>query len=493
MMPEESAFAGAPENGLVEDMVEDAVDDAVEDVAEDSAESRDAVEDVTAFEDAAERQEASARPAVLGARDTFPPRAYATRIDALYGPLPISRWAQALLDLTPFARLDGVSLSDAPGELLFRRPFPSRLAHSLGVYYLARQARPRDRALHAAALAHDLGHGPFSHLTEPLMIERLGLDHERRGAIVLRRAFAQARGAAARLLTWLDLDEATALMLGDGSGGRGQLLNGQLDYDNLDNVARFLQAADLGDPTYDPPTLARELRLLPPDAADSDDGVAEPSLALAYDAEAQARAWLSDRRRMYRFLGEGERNLAMRGMLRKAIDLATQVGMIADDFFDMTDAQALRLLGAGSSSGAAMLAEAVACDELYMTAWEALAPESARALAQVFAQSDARLAIEERVAMEAGLLPYEVVLSYVVARGERSLPPLLAPERGRAEPAQSQPAASRAPIGLAAPERRIVLSVTRRLGRDYARRARMAAERALGSLGAVPHAGSDLH
>src|SRR4051812_19157948 len=72
--------------------------------------------------------------------------------DALYGPVRVAGWAAALLDTAPFQRLAGVSLSDVPGPLLFGRPFPSRLDHAIGVYHLARLARPRDRTLQAAAL-----------------------------------------------------------------------------------------------------------------------------------------------------------------------------------------------------------------------------------------------------------------------------------------------------------------------------------------------------
>ncbi|HEX8731208.1 MAG TPA: HD domain-containing protein [Ktedonobacterales bacterium] len=413
-------------------------------------------------------------------------RAHRVRADDLYGALPVSRWAQTLLDLPPFARLAEVSLSDAPGDLLFRRPFPSRLTHSLGVYYLARQARPRDRALQAAALAHDLGHGPFSHLTEPLMIERLGMDHERRGVELLRRTLAELRGPAARLLAWLDADEVAALMLGGGPEGRGQLLNGLLDYDNLDNVARFLQAAELGVPGYDPRALARELRLVPPATPD-----AAPTVALSADGAALAADWLADRGRVYRFLGQGERNLAMRGMLRKAVDLATQGRQIGPGFFDATDAHALWLLRSGGTPGAAALVADVTHDRLYLSAWEASAPEEAAALTDLFAHWRSRLEIEARVATEAALPPHAVILSLTEARDQRALPPILpAAERGRADLAR--PIATSQPRpDVSAPGRAIHLFTPRDAGRDYVRRARMAAERALGELGAIPRAGAD--
>src|SRR5215831_18617596 len=97
--------------------------------------------------------------------------------DALYGSVRVSGWAAALVGTAPFQRLAGVSLSDDPGSLLFGHSFPSRLDHAIGVYHLTRLARPRDRALQAAALAHDLGHGPFSHMNEPLMLAQLVIDH----------------------------------------------------------------------------------------------------------------------------------------------------------------------------------------------------------------------------------------------------------------------------------------------------------------------------
>src|SRR6185312_13279466 len=181
--------------------------------------------------------------------------------DMLYGEVHLSGWISPLLDTPPFRRLSGVSLSDVPGEILFGHPFPSRLDHARGVYALARAARPRDRALHVAALAHDLGHGPFSHLTEPLMIETLGMNHEQRSTRLLDQVRASLSPAATRQIAWLDWDEVAALMLGETSDGRGALLNGQMDYDNLDNVARFLLAGGLDVPGYDARQVARALRL----------------------------------------------------------------------------------------------------------------------------------------------------------------------------------------------------------------------------------------
>ncbi|HEX8727068.1 MAG TPA: hypothetical protein VF739_00505, partial [Ktedonobacterales bacterium] len=90
-MPEEEAIAG---QGTGQDVAEDVT----------KSKAEDAVEDVV--EDAARRDGAAMRLPTASAP------ARRSVADELYGPLPVARWAQALLDLPPFARLAGVSLSD---------------------------------------------------------------------------------------------------------------------------------------------------------------------------------------------------------------------------------------------------------------------------------------------------------------------------------------------------------------------------------------------
>ncbi|WP_437200897.1 HD domain-containing protein [Planctomicrobium sp. SH664] len=100
--------------------------------------------------------------------------------------LPREKWLLELLDTPEVQRLRrihqlGVSSFTYPGA------DHSRLSHSLGVVHLMQQAvthlESLSQELHvthargpllAAALLHDVGHGPFSHLFEPC----LGIKHE---------------------------------------------------------------------------------------------------------------------------------------------------------------------------------------------------------------------------------------------------------------------------------------------------------------------------
>lgn len=431
--------------------------------------------------DARETQEALGVPSAPIAGSARP----ATWSDPLYGSIRVAGWAAALLATPPFTRLAGISLSDVPGELLFGRPFPSRLVHVRGVYHLARQARPRDRALQAAALAHDLGHGPFSHLTEPLMREWLGCDHEERSARLLAAVRAALPTSTLRRLTWLDWDEVAALVLGAGADGRGALLNGRLDYDNTDNVARFLLASGSSAPGYAPEALARALRPLPPDAGAADAILGseraevrrrEPTYLLA-QAQDDALAWQTARVRLYGYLHSDHANLAPHAMLRKAIDLARADHALPADFLDLTDAQALACLGESSQRGTAALAQRVQAgrDQRHICLWEAEVPTAAAARTAL-GEWRARLALEAELASEAGLAAHDVILEVLTSHAGRALPPLA--------PAGRPVALTWLPAPVLAP-RLLHLFVGQDTPRDYRRRLRAAAERRLGALGVV--------
>ncbi|HUY78440.1 MAG TPA: HD domain-containing protein [Ktedonobacterales bacterium] len=455
-------------------------------------------------------------------RPVNPSRVRATRVgvfaDPLYGVVPVAQWAEDVLATAPFQRLAGVSLSNAPGDLLFERPFPSRLEHSLGVYHLARLARPRDRAVQAAALAHDLGHGPFSHMIEPLMRERLGVNHEQRSTSLLESALASLKGAAARRLAWLDPAEVAALMLGQTADGRGRLLNGQLDYDNIDNIARFLTAGDLGELSYDPIALARALRLATPvasmpssllltavnamdgnGAAVGEDGSAAtltddapepPPVMLLASAEDDALGWRDDRATVYRFLHEQHLNLALHDMLRKAVDMATGLGLLPDSFFDLTDHQALRFLEGHTSIEIARLIARVRSGSLYQCVWEGDATAQPVHKADEASAADPialalggwrwRLAYEAQLAAEAALTPDEVIITLATSAAGRALPPLAT--TGQLRDLRDNTILRHLPKPPP-PRRTLHLFAAPDVGRDYVRRLRHAAERRLGALG----------
>ena len=416
--------------------------------------------------------------ALPGATTSMRPMSW---LDPLYGNVRIAGWAAALLTTPPFRRLAGISLSNVPGELLFSRPFPTRLDHARGVYHLARLARPRDRTLQAAALAHDLGHGPFGHLTEPLMRERFGCDHEERAARQLDIVRASLSRTALRHLEWLDWDAVAALIVGQGDDERGRLLNGRLDYDNIDNVARFLVAANLGEPGYSPVALARALRVMPQEIQHSSASAQperntsrhEPTYVLLQAAD-DAVGWQAARMRTYGYLHGDHPNVALHAMLRKAVESAFVDDRLPRRFFDMTDAEAMGCLIELDQGGTALLARRVRAgtSDSYACIWEADMPSGASAHSPL---NDwrARLSLETDLAHEAGLAPHEVILEATASRAGRALPPLSVAGRPGTLRRLPEPMPAHRPLRL---------FVSPDAPRDYTRRLRSAAERRLGGL-----------
>jgi hypothetical protein len=268
---------------------------------------------------------------------------------------------------------------------------------------------------------------------------------------------------------WLDWEQVAHLMRGE---GRGSLLNGSLDYDNIDNVARFKQHSGFGTPAYNPTILARGLRY------------SSQSVALQWEVEAEALAWQADRATVYGFLhGDdgtevggpgGHDNLAVHAMLRKAVDLAYVTHILPPDFFDRTDMEALSILEAGLDRGLLALVQRIQSghDRWHHCIWEAVSRPDDHALPAVLATAGGRLKLEADLAAEAGLSPHEVILDALISSAGRALPPFTPLPPGT--PAASSPA-----LPPLAPPRVAHLFIAAGYGGDYVRRLRLAAERRL--------------
>ena len=171
-------------------------------------------------------------------------------------------------------RIDGVArdLLDTPEIQRLRRirqlgtvsmVYPSanhtRFEHSLGVYHLACEAleyldidgRQAER-VHAAALLHDVGHGPFSHNLESLTHRRTGRYHDDVHELL-------TNGAVGDVLRDHNLEPAAIADLVAGEGRFGQLVSGELDVDRMDYLVRDAHHTGVPYGTIDHGRLIREL------------------------------------------------------------------------------------------------------------------------------------------------------------------------------------------------------------------------------------------
>jgi len=157
----------------------------------------------------------------------------------------------------------------------------SRFEHSVGTMHLAGVAcrefglGERDRRLVvAAALLHDVGHGPFSHASEPLMEAWLGRTHDDMAGIV------EAEFGA--LLDPLGISPGEVSDLVKGRHRLSGIIHGDLDVDRMDYLLRdaYYTGAPYG--TVDAHRLIRNLHLVPEGIVLDENGInAAESLLIA--------------------------------------------------------------------------------------------------------------------------------------------------------------------------------------------------------------------
>lgn len=159
---------------------------------------------------------------------------------------------EALIATRPLKRLAGIGFLGAIDYVRHgsgRSPYlrrHNRLEHSIGVARLAdiyaRGAElPSDRrlVLLAAALLHDVGHGPLSHSLEPVFRSEFGIDHH----LMTRRILKGDTRLGSEVPDILgdagiDIDEVLALIDGEHDGDVGFLFSGQINLDTLEGITR---------------------------------------------------------------------------------------------------------------------------------------------------------------------------------------------------------------------------------------------------------------
>ncbi len=234
---------------------------------------------------------------------------------------PAEALAIRLIDTAPFQRLRRVRQL-GPAFLTFHGAESSRFTHSLGVLHLARRALAELERLHpqlaahrgvlyAAALLHDVGHGPLSHSGE----EMYGMRHEDWSGRLIREHPALreplehfAPGSA----------ETVAQLLGDGDHpcrAIKALVSSQLDCDRLDYLLRDSHSTGMSYGHLDLERILAALTLAP-------DG----SLALHPKGLMAVEHYLVVRNLMYRSVYNHRLNVVCNWLLQQVISRARSLG-----------------------------------------------------------------------------------------------------------------------------------------------------------------------
>jgi uncharacterized protein len=177
--------------------------------------------------------------------------------DPVHGYVEVEDFALALLDSLPLQRLRHIRQLGF-SYLVYPGANHTRFEHSLGTMFLADVAARRfglsdnNRTLVvAAALLHDIGHGPFSHASESLMEEFLHMTHDDIGQIV--------RQGTGSLLEEHGIDPGELCRVVKGDHRLSGIIHGDLDVDRMDYLLRdaYYTGAPYG--TVDAQRLIRHL------------------------------------------------------------------------------------------------------------------------------------------------------------------------------------------------------------------------------------------
>jgi HD superfamily phosphohydrolase len=182
--------------------------------------------------------------------------------DSVHDYITLDAVAADLLDTPTVQRLRHIKQLSTV-RLVFPSANHTRLEHSLGVYHLADTALTHldvdpERAAHvrAAALLHDVGHGPYGHQTERLIQRRTGLDHDQ-----IDWLLTDGDRPVCRVLERNDLDPERVAAYVAGEGTLGQLVSGELDVDRMDYLVRDAHHTGVPYGSIDHERLARQLHI----------------------------------------------------------------------------------------------------------------------------------------------------------------------------------------------------------------------------------------
>jgi hypothetical protein len=158
--------------------------------------------------------------------------------DPIHGYIELDALTMALIDSSPMQRLRRISQLGL-SNLVYPGANHTRFEHSLGVMHLAGMltaridtvSREEKEELRVAALLHDLGHGPFSHVTEGLVKHYTRQGHEDIRDIL-------KKGEIAEILGEHGINPVKVERHIQGQTDFGKILNSEIDVDKMDYLVR---------------------------------------------------------------------------------------------------------------------------------------------------------------------------------------------------------------------------------------------------------------
>jgi len=329
--------------------------------------------------------------------------------DPVHGYVEVEKFALALLDSPALQRLRYIKQLGF-SYLVYPGANHTRFEHSLGTMFLAEVACRRfglsdhERTLVvAAALLHDIGHGPFSHASEPLMEKFLHRTHDDIERIVEDHVGNQLRASG------IDPDELCSVV--KGKHPLSGIIHGDLDVDRMDYLLRdaYYTGAPYG--TVDAQRLIRHLIQTPEGTVLDENGVnAAESLLIARTLMRPSVYYHHVSR-----IGESMFQLAVLEHLGDAPDAEAKKILIMDD------PSCMHALQTSEKPVARALAARLYERRLYKRALSVGSDQVNVAGFENGAPIEKCRAFANRIAELAGILPHEVLVDIPSIPSEMSL------------------------------------------------------------------------
>ena len=179
--------------------------------------------------------------------------------DPLHGYIELDELARAIIDTVEMQRLRRIRQLGF-SYLVYPGANHTRFEHSLGTYHLMNVlltrlevAKEEEEELLVASLIHDVGHGPYSHVTEPLIQKFTGKSHEDIEYVLFMDEYEQEKNkdaessalAITEVIEEYRLDKRKILEYIKGEQAENwpkrdisKILNGEIDVDKMDYLVR---------------------------------------------------------------------------------------------------------------------------------------------------------------------------------------------------------------------------------------------------------------
>ena len=243
--------------------------------------------------------------------------------DSVYGDISLNKFEERIMDMPQFQRLRRIKQLGLIG-LIYPGATHTRFEHSVGTMNLgsklsAELGLPDDdiELIRASALLHDIGHGPFSHVSEGV----LSVPHEELTKYVVTKT-----SMCDLLEEKFDVNEIVDIV--NGKGYLGPIVSGELDVDRMDYLLRDSHNTGVGYGIIDYERIISNLKL-------EDDG-----LILDIKGVQAAEGALVSRYFMYPSVYQHHTTRIVNSMFRRALKKVIDEDIIDEnDIYKYDDAE----------------------------------------------------------------------------------------------------------------------------------------------------------